>query len=197
MSVEQLTDRHFVLTGREKKSLSLQLRGNYVVLFKMQNCPGCREVEPILRQLATENQSVRFATIDVGIYKNVAGMSRQTSCPIQSVPYLILYVNGRPHAKPKNKDINSLRRFISESLRGVPPAQVQQQGFMQGQQYPPHQTQKVFNPEMDNNKQMRTSHGYSQLGGVEDEEEKFLTPAAITPHNKPWGRGYKHMDTLD
>ena len=78
MSVEQLTDRHFVLTGREKKSLSLQLRGNYVVLFKMQNCPGCREVEPILRQLATENQSVRFATIDVGIYIQTLMLAMKT-----------------------------------------------------------------------------------------------------------------------
>jgi len=110
MSVQQLTSQHFTVTGQQKKTLNLRAGGNVMVLFKMQNCPGCRGFEPILHQLAGEGRyPVTYATIDVGVYRDVAARSKQTTAPITAVPTIILYIDGRPYARIKKKDINSAK----------------------------------------------------------------------------------------
>jgi len=211
MSIHQLTSQHFTIVGRQRKALSLQMGGAVLVFFKMQSCQGCAAFEPIFNQLAAEDRRVGYAVIDIGVYRDVVGMSRQTTTPIQTVPTIILYIEGRPHAKPKKKDIMSLRSFLSGALSKAPPqaaaaaSRPSQQPFMPNQQYPQPQ-QKYYQPEMDGRMpSMKGVRGggngqsmYAQLNQAdEDDDMKMLIPEQITPHNKPWDSGYRKMGTLD
>jgi len=137
MSVAQLYPGNFKLVGRQRKTMNISLSGNVLVLFVMPECKGCQAVEPIFRQLANIEHRVAYAICNLGNARDVISMSHQTKTQIQKVPCIILYVDGRPHARFKGeKNIPALRSFCSRALAAAPPAQqqdfVQQQGNMYG-----------------------------------------------------------------
>nr|QBK86598.1 MAG: thioredoxin [Marseillevirus LCMAC102] len=131
MSVHQLSPQNFKVVGRNIKTLNINLSGNVLVFFKMQGCPGCGTFEPIFHQLAgaSTNDNIKYAACDLTNQRDIIKMSRQTSTPIQAVPFIILYVNGNPLAKyTGKKSIPAIKSFMTKALQHVPP--VQSQNFM-------------------------------------------------------------------
>ena len=132
MSVQSVNSSHFVVAGNKKKTLNLKVRGNVLMFFKMDNCPGCAQFEPVFYQLASQMQNVTFLVANISHDRNIIGMSRQTNTPIEKVPYIMLYVNGLPKAKFNGKkNIPSLQNFVSKVLNVV--SQQQQSSFVQPQ----------------------------------------------------------------
>jgi thiol-disulfide isomerase/thioredoxin len=130
MSIVQLYPGNFKLVGRQRKTMNITIPGNVLVLYVMQNCPGCKAVDPIFRQLANTEPRVKYAICDLTNAREIITMSHQTKTQIQKVPCLILYVNGRPHARFKgDKNIPALRSFCSNALAAAP--RQQQQEFVQ------------------------------------------------------------------
>jgi hypothetical protein len=110
--------------------MNITLPGSVLVLYVMQNCAGCKAVDPIFRQLANTEPRVKYAICDLTNAREIITMSHQTKTQLQKVPCLILYINGRPHARFKgDKNIPSLRNFCSNALAAAP--RQQQQEFVQ------------------------------------------------------------------
>ncbi len=220
MSLHQLTTQNFHLVGRQRKTLNINLQGNVLVFFKMQGCVGCNAFEPVFYQLAGIEKRINYGMVDLTPNRNVINMSRQTNTPIQAVPSLIFYINGRPHAKYNGKkNIQALRGFIAKALQSAPPPVVHQGGgadrgshqsdaFMprqgyQPQQYPGsqpkvHMPEGLKSPSMQGIVKGGGRSNYAYLNPVDEEdEEKLEMPEHVTPHNMPWESGYKKIGTLD
>jgi thiol-disulfide isomerase/thioredoxin len=222
-NIKHLTSANFVIFGKQQKTLGINLNGNVLVFFKMTGCQNCSTFEPVYGQLATKEHRVMFAVADVSQYRDIVNMSRNTLTPIQAVPSLILYINGRPHAKFNGtKNIPSLESFITKALstgidQQTPPFQNQQQFMQQSPNAVPSnmyggtarpmapqgysQQQNSYYPEIGEAPSMRgvikgTSNngGYAKINTVEEEDDsKILIPDGIVPYNTPWETEYRRL----
>jgi len=223
MSIIQLTDKNFYLAGRQTKTLNISVDGNLLVLFKMSACPACAQFEPIFYQLSQKDNRIRYAVCDISQHQNVTRLSQLTNYPIKAVPWIFLYSGGFPVARFKGKrNAPSVQAFVGKALQEVQNRQrrsqrsfvPQQPGTVnypqnntQRSQYPnqPQQQPKYWKPDMDKTPSMRgvlkggaESSQYSYLGeGLGEDDDKAKLPEDVTPHNMPWGSGYKRMGTLD
>lgn len=140
MSIHQLSAQNFNVVGHSRKTLNINIPGNVLVFFKMDGCPGCNAFEPIFYQLAGEERRVNYAVINLTSSREVVAMSRTTTTPIQSVPIVLLYVNGNPLAKYNGKkSIPAMKSFVSKALPHAPPQQYQAQAQTQQQTFMPQQ----------------------------------------------------------
>jgi len=214
MSITFLTQDNFVILGTRTKTMGINIEGNVLVFFKMSGDGNCNQFEPVFAKLSRQDQRIGFAILDVTQNKNVVLWSRETSTPVVAVPMLILYVNGRPHAKFNGtKNTESIQNFITKALQaagggGAAP----QQQFMPGAgsvrqasaaaQRPPqgpshgsgqHQAGKPWVPDIGKAPSMKGiikgagRGGYAMGNNVEeDDEPKLMMPDNVIPHNSPW-----------
>ena len=62
----------------------------------MNKCQYCMEAIPELKKLSLKMPGVKFGLCNLNRDQDVYYMSTQTIAPIERVPYMILYVQGRP-----------------------------------------------------------------------------------------------------
>lgn len=217
MSIKFLSYADFVTIGTRQKTLGIKLQGNIFIFFKMRGCNNCAEFEPVFAQLAKTENRVACAILDVTDPSNreVVKWSRDTSTPITAVPVLILYVNGRPHAKfHGTKSIPSIQGFITKALQTntsapsqsfMPSVQTNMYGggaapppnYGGQQEYGPPQPQggrgKTYTPEIGNAPSLKgVIKGYAAGNNVEDDEDfRLATPDTVIPHNCPWEGGHE------
>jgi thioredoxin-like negative regulator of GroEL len=183
MSIVALATNNFRVQG---KTLAVNFGEPMLILFKMDSCPACTGFEPVFVQLAKEERRVAYGVVNISSDSQVAKMSRNTTTPVSSVPFLLLYKDGRPIAKFTGKrNIPSIKSFIEKALKSVPPSQ---QSFAQ-----PRSQEKI----VDNfrNRGQPTGQApskYMHLGVEEEDEMRMLAPDQVTPYNAPW-EAYKKL----
>ena len=215
MNILGLRDEHFVLHGQRKKLLSLNLRGNVLVCFKMTGDANCKSFDPIFAQLSRAENRVQLAVLDVKANPGVVKKSRESNTPISAVPALILYVEGRAHAKFNGaRNLKSLQGFIGQALAGgggAAPQAPQKQTFMpQAQNYgqnnnnyaQPQQNAHSWKPEIGKPPNLKGvikgAGGYAVGNNVEEEDEmRLMIPDQVVPHNTPWETGFPEEDELN
>jgi len=208
MAVQEATANDFRLLHGV---MTINRPGYTLVFFKMTGCAGCNAFAPIFSDLSVTAPGIdHFVTINVSTYRNVVAMSRDTKTPIQIVPLIILYIDGKPYAKyTGKKSLPDVLSFITKNTeskshgfmqnpahRAQPPPQPQQRGMYGQSQY----THPAMHPDMQGVRQpTRPQQQYAQMGEPEDEdEEKLLVPNQVTPHNVPWEGNYRRMGgTID
>jgi hypothetical protein len=205
MSVVTLSHQNFSVVGTHQKTLCTNLRNVALIFFKMDGCDNCAQFSPIFFKLAKTDNRVSYAILNITQNKDVVIWSRQTSTPINTVPTLILYINGKPHARFNGtKNIPSLQSFITQALAtpsgAAPmPAAAPQQQFMAapppqniygGQ---PPQNKQMYMPDIGPSPSMKnmikggTGVYPGGAGYVEAEDENLLlAPDTVVPWNKPW-----------
>jgi thiol-disulfide isomerase/thioredoxin len=214
MAIRQIGTENFFVSGNQ---MNLNLAGNTLVFFKSEQCQGCAAFEPVFNQLSREDQRVTYATVDLSYHRNIVQMSKPTTTTIQKVPHLILYVQGRPHARfSGERNIKGLRDFLAGVMKTIPqypqhpqhsqPQQNQvsfiapQNNMYGGQSVTGHQTMAM--PDIAPPRQaarMATGGGPSQAHPSmqnqcdPDDEDCMLMPSHIIPHNMPWESDYKRM----
>lgn len=218
MSLVSLNASNFSLTGRQQtKTMTINVPGNVLVLFKMQGCKGCEATEPIFYQLTNMDRRVTYATVDLTANPTIVAMSRNSSTAIPSVPHIILYVQGRPHARYNGqKTPDAIRSFLSKALQAAT-----QQGPPQSQQFMPQQQQsnmygstsasgppqgqpqgpggKYYSPEIGSSPSMQTvikgggkGTSYAYLGeGGEEDDTVLMMPDGVISYTAPWESVYK------
>lgn len=212
-AVHQLTSQNFRIVGTNRKTLNITAPGILLVFFKMAGCPGCAQFEPVFYQLPNIERRVNYAIVDLSQQRDVVKMSRSTVTPIDTVPFIMLYADGRPRAKYTGKKrVQDIQAFLNKILPQLRQNFTPQQNFapQRGQsgfvgQAPPQAQPKVYMPEMDRGPSLQGivrgdgSSNYSYLGDIEEEdEEKLSVPEQVTPHNTPWEGGYRKMGgTMD
>jgi len=103
------SDEFHIANGAKGPILCNNIDGFSMILFYSKRCEWCKDLIPIFKSLPGKIGGCRFGMINVNNNKKCIIQSRQTVDPITVVPYIVLYVNGKPYMKytgPHNeKDI--------------------------------------------------------------------------------------------
>lgn len=86
-----------------------------LVLFYSTACKHCHTLLPIFKTLPGTIEGCQFGMINVSNNRKCVELSKDTIAPVTYVPYIILYVHGKPFMKYNGPhDASEMRRFIIE-----------------------------------------------------------------------------------
>lgn len=97
-----LTSNDFTLSqGTKGQLLTTKLKGGMsLILFYTTDCEFCKEFVPLFRKLPEYfTYGIKFGIINVSNNKNIIQMSKLTVSPISYVPYVVLFVDGKPFVR--------------------------------------------------------------------------------------------------
>lgn len=116
-----LTPEDFFIANGE---LHLKAQGYAFIFFMSKNCGFCDDVKPAFNRLSQMIQGCTFAYMDVDQkQQQLVQMSYQTANPIQYVPLLLLYINGRrvgqffPDEENPNNNLQKMTNFILSTTK--------------------------------------------------------------------------------
>ncbi len=111
-----LTSEDFqIQRGSKGPILCNNLQGFSLILFYSTQCEHCQSLIPIFKRLPGSVGGCQFGMINVSHNKQCVILSRQTIAPIKVVPYILLYINGRPYMRYNGpQDPREIGRFIVE-----------------------------------------------------------------------------------
>jgi len=116
-----LTSEDFQLTkGNKGNIMCTNIPGFSLILFYSNQCEHCQNLIPVFRQLPGTVGGCQFGMINVNQNKKSVLMSRDTIAPIRVVPYIILYINGKPYMRyqgPHKRE--EISRFIIEVAQKI------------------------------------------------------------------------------
>ena len=91
-----------------------------LILFYSTQCEHCQTLIPIFKRLPGSVGGCQFGMINVSANKACVRMSKNTIAPISYVPYIVLYINGKPFMKYNGPhDNGEIRRFVLEVANKV------------------------------------------------------------------------------
>lgn len=190
MSILALGEEHFVMSHR---TLGIKVKGLVLVLFKLSDDGNSRKFEPTFAKLSMLDKRVYYGIVDIGNYPNIIRKSKDSSTPINGIPTLILYIEGKPHAKFNgSNNIESIQDFMTKALNMKPPQphppQQNMYGVSNGAPSDPRYAKNV--PEhLGRAPSLKgTIKGYNVNQGFveEDDDPKLTVPSNVTPWNVPW-----------
>jgi thioredoxin-like negative regulator of GroEL len=90
------------------------------MLFYSEKCKFCKTLIPIFKKLPGTVGGCQFGMINVNANKSCIEMSKQTIAPIQYVPYIVMYSDGKPCMTYKGpQDAAIISRFVVEVAKGI------------------------------------------------------------------------------
>jgi hypothetical protein len=114
------SDDFGIQRGTKGNILCTNIQGFSLVLFYSTQCSYCQSLIPIFKQLPGSVGGCQFGMINVSHNKQCVMMSRETIAPIKEVPYILLYVNGKPYMRYKGpQDQREIARFVVEVSQKV------------------------------------------------------------------------------
>lgn len=118
-----LTQEDFsVSKGVKGNILTTGIPGVSVVLFYSTRCEHCQGLLPLFKKLPGAVSGCQFGMINISVGKNkdVVLKSRNTITDIKVVPYILLFVNGRPYMRYVGPHtIENISKFIYEVSQKV------------------------------------------------------------------------------
>lgn len=114
------SDDFSVLNSPKGKVLCHGINGFSLVLFYSTQCVHCEELIPIFKKLPGTVGGCQFGMINVSSNKQCIIMSKETIGPISYVPYILLYIHGKPFMRYNGPpEPNEIRRFVLEVANKV------------------------------------------------------------------------------
>jgi hypothetical protein len=122
---------HFVLQRiSEKLTLCTKLPGVSMILFWTKDCEFCGELKDVFKGLPDRVPNIKFGMCNIGLSarshdgsivdKPVHRMSIGSTTPINSVPYIIAYINGKPYKIYEGeRTIAHVMKFCSAILSDI------------------------------------------------------------------------------
>ena len=116
-----LTSQDFsIQKGAKGPILCTNIQGFSLILFYSTKCEHCQNLIPIFKTLGGAIGGCQFGMINVSHNRQAVMMSRETISPITVVPYMVLYINGRPYMRYNGPhDPKEIGRFIVEVSQKV------------------------------------------------------------------------------
>jgi len=116
-----LTSEDFALNkGKSGNILTINIPGFSLVLFYSTKCKYCKDYIPVFKKLPGSVGGCKFGMINVSHNKRVVMMSRQSISKIEVVPYILLYINGKPYMSYKGPpNVKEISRFIVEVSKNI------------------------------------------------------------------------------
>jgi hypothetical protein len=111
-----LSCEDFLVTkGNTGNILCNTIPGFSLILFYSTQCVHCQTLIPLFKQLPGTIGGCQFGMINVSLYKKCVQMSKDTIAPILYVPYIVLYVQGKPFMRYNGPhDAQEIKRFVIE-----------------------------------------------------------------------------------
>ena len=116
-----LSSEDFVVTkGSNGNILGHSIPGFSLILFYSTQCVHCQSLIPIFKKMPGTIGGCQFGMINVSSNKQCVQMSKDTIAPIAYVPYIVLYIQGKPFMKYNGPhDSSEIKRFILEVANKV------------------------------------------------------------------------------
>lgn len=96
------------------------IKGLSLILFYSTSCKYCNTILPIFKTLPGTMNGCQFGIINVSTEKKIIEMSKKTNTPLQYVPFILLYFNGKPFMLYNDDhDINKLRKFVVDAAKNL------------------------------------------------------------------------------
>lgn len=116
-----LTSDDFQLQRGAKGNIMCHgIPGFSLILFYSTHCTHCQTLIPIFKKMPGTINGCQFGMINVSSNRACVQMSKDTIAPVAYVPYIVLYINGRPFMVYKGPyDESEIRRFIVEVANNV------------------------------------------------------------------------------
>ena len=114
------TDNFSISQGERGSLLCNNIDGFSLILFYSTQCDYCHTVIPVFKQLPKYIQGCKFGLLNVSKNYKLIEMSKDTIAPLEYVPYIILYTNGKPFMRYEGKlDIESIKQFILDVQKNL------------------------------------------------------------------------------
>jgi len=105
----------FTVNGTKGNIMCHSIPGISLILFYSTQCEHCQKLIPIFKLLPGTLGGCQFGMINVSTNRECVKMSQNTIAPITYVPYIILFIGGKPFMKYQGPhDINEIKRFVFE-----------------------------------------------------------------------------------
>ena len=117
-----LTKEDFTIVKHAKGPLLCcqNIKGFSLILFYSTACEHCKNLIPIVKKLPGTVSGCQFGMINVSVNRDVVNMSRATIAPIEYVPYIVLYVNGKPYMRYNGPhDMSKIGQFVYEVASNI------------------------------------------------------------------------------
>jgi thiol-disulfide isomerase/thioredoxin len=85
-----------VNSGTKGPVLCNGIKGLALVMFYSPMCEICKILLPQFKHLPQIINGCKFCILNINENKGILALSQQTIAPIEVVPYIVLYINGRP-----------------------------------------------------------------------------------------------------
>lgn len=115
-------DDFYLHTSGGNTYLCTDIRGISLVLFYSTQCLFCQSLIPLYKNLPDQISGCQFGMLNVSTPSNrkIVQMAKTTVAPIDYVPYIIMYVNGKPYMRYDGpKSFDEIKRFIFEMSRMI------------------------------------------------------------------------------
>lgn len=114
------TEDFFTTKGVKGEILCHSIKGFSLILFYSTKCKHCQNLIPIFKKLPGSIGGCQFGMVNVSNNKRLIAMAKGTIAPITFVPYILMYIDGKPFMRYNGpQDINELRRFVLEVAKNV------------------------------------------------------------------------------
>ena len=91
------------------------ISGYSLVLYYSKYCQYCEKLLDIFKKLPGSIGGCKFAIMNITRNKEFMELSNNTITPLKYVPYIVLYIDGKPIMNYKGQyDENEIKRFIIE-----------------------------------------------------------------------------------
>jgi len=105
----------FVGKGTKGPILCTNIPGFSLILFYSTQCVHCQNLIPLFKKLPGTIGGCQFGMINVSSNKQCVQMSKDTIAPISYVPYIVLYIQGKPFMRYNGPhDAEEIKRFVIE-----------------------------------------------------------------------------------
>ena len=113
------SDFHTMDTPRGK-IMCTNIPGFSLILFYSTQCKFCKHLIPLFKQIPKSVGGCKFGMMNVSNNKDCIIRSRQTIAPINVVPYILLYIDGKPYMRYKGEHtISRIANFVVDIAQKV------------------------------------------------------------------------------
>jgi len=109
------SDDFSIVEGHKGNIMCHNIPGFSLILFYSTQCIHCQTLIPIFKTLPGTIGGCQFGIINVSSNKLCVKMSKNTVAPISYVPYIVLYIQGKPYMRYNGPhDVSEITRFVVE-----------------------------------------------------------------------------------
>lgn len=106
--------------GQKGNLMCTKIQGFSLILFYSTHCEYCQTLIPIFKKLPGTINGCQFGMMNVSQNKDAVRMSKETIAPLQYVPYIVLYINGKPFMVYKGPhDTTEISNFVMDVANNI------------------------------------------------------------------------------